>query len=157
MTVPVPTRGGIVLRVVHRAQQRFVEWLAGFQTMLLGLIFMHDGDTFATSRNFQFFQRIASEDKWAIALFLLGAIRVAGLIVNGARQDITPWIRAAGAFVGFMIFFGFTYGFALSWLSTNGPPAIGMAMFGPAAVAELAAIIYSVRDAKAYRNGHGIT
>lgn len=150
---PVPSHGGVVIRIVHRAQTRLVEWLAGFQTMFLGLVLFHPGDTFGTSPSFQLFRSIASEDHWAVFLFLLGVVRIGGLIVNGSRQEITPTIRALGAIVGFFVFFGFTFGFAASYFINDIAPTTGLAMYGPAAVAELAAIVYSMRDAKAYRDG----
>lgn len=146
-----------MLRVVHRAQQRFVEWLAGFQTFFIGLILLNDADTFSNSANLQFFRSIASEDAWGLFLLLVGAIRVIGLIINGARQEITPWIRAIGAFIGFMVFFGLSFGLFVGWWFQGNPPAMSLGMFGPAAFAELAAIIYSLRDAKAYRDGYGVT
>lgn len=150
---PVPPAGGVVIRIVHRAQTRLVEWLAGFQMMFMGLVLFHPSNTFSNSPNFQVFRETASEDTWAVFLFLVGFVRVGGLLVNGARQDITPTIRALGAFVGFFVFFGMFFGFTATVLVNHSAPPIILAMLGPSAVAELAAIVYSVRDAKAYRDG----
>lgn len=151
---PVPSAsGGIVIRIVHRAQTRLVEWLAAFQMMFMGLVLFHPSDTFSNSPNFQVFRETASEDTWAVFLFMVGFVRLGGLLVNGSRQDITPTIRALGAFVGFFIFFGMFFGFTATVIVANTAPPIILAMLGPSAVAELAAIVYSVRDAKAYRDG----
>lgn len=142
---------GIIVRVAHRAQQRLVEWTASFQIMGYGILLLQNGDTFSNF-NYILFRSIAQEDTWGVAMFLIGSARVCGLIINGARQDITPWIRAIGAFVGFFVFLILSMSLIAPWLAGN-PPAAGLAMFVPAAVAELAAIYYSVQDAKAYRDG----
>lgn len=141
---------GIAVRIAHRAQQRLVEWTASFQIMIYGIILLQRGDTY-DSYGYSF-SSLAQENTWGIVLFLIGSARVCGLIVNGARQDITPWIRAIGAFVGFFVFVSLSMSLVAPWIAGNAP-AVGLAMFIPASVAELAAIYYSVQDAKAYRDG----
>lgn len=133
-----------------------MEWLASFQIMLWGLILLRGGDTFDTSPAYNNFKAIASEDFWGVFMFCIGAARIVGLIVNGARQDITPWIRATGAFVGFLVFLTISLSLAGPFLAGQ-PPITSLAMYGPAIGAELAAIYYSVQDAKAYRDGRRTT
>lgn len=146
--------GGIALRVAHRFQQRFVEWLAAVQIMLAGVVLLHVGDTFALSYTFQIFAKYASEDQWGLFLFGVGSIRLIGLIVNGARQDITPWIRAIGAVIGFFTFGFFNFASILAWWATS-IPGLGLALYGPSMIAEVASFYYSLRDAKAYKDGNG--
>lgn len=146
--------GGIVLRVAHRFQQRFVEWLAATQIMLAGVVLLDSADTFALSPTYSIFVQYASEDQWGLFLFGVGAMRLLGLLVNGARQDITPWIRAIGAVIGFFTFGFFNYAALTTWWTTA-TPGLGLAIYGPAMIAEVASFYYSLRDAKAYRDGIG--
>lgn len=146
--------GGIALRVAHRFQQRFVEWLAAVQIMLAGVVLLHEGDTFAFSDISNTFSKYATEDQWGLFLFGVGAIRLLGLIVNGARQDITPWIRAIGAVIGFFTFGFFNFACFSAWWATA-TPSLGLAIYGPSMVAEIASFYYSLRDAKAYKDGNG--
>lgn len=48
----------------------------------------------------------------------VGLLRLVGLVINGGRKNVTPWIRAC---VGFLIFGGINYCFASSGvISTHG-------------------------------------
>lgn len=143
---------GIIFRIAHRFQQRFVEWVASFQLMLMGMVLLHPSDTFALSQTYVVMRKMASEEYWGLFLFYVGFFRIVGLIVNGARQDVTPWIRAIGAGVGFMVFGAIAYGFVAPWF-IGLPPSLGIAIFPPLMAAELVSLFYSVKDAKAYRDG----
>jgi hypothetical protein len=79
------------------------------------------------------------------ALFIaIGAMRLGGLIVNGARKEVTPWIRAVSASVGFLVYlFGaINFGLIHIW---------SLSLWMGAAVAELVNIYRATHDAKLSR------
>lgn len=149
-TVP---SSGIFLRVAHRFRQRNIEWLAAVQIMGWGVVLLQDGDTFGASATYIQFAKMGTEDQWGYFMFFAGFGRLLGLIVNGARQDITPWIRAIGAILGFFIFGIISLGILTAWYNGQAP-STGFAIYPPAMVAELVSLYYSLKDAKAYRDGH---
>jgi len=75
-------------------------------------------------------------------MVVLGIMRIGGLIVNGARKKITPWIRVASASVGFMIFVGITAGYSLS-----GVVSTWLAIYPVFALVEILNMYRASRDA----------
>jgi len=73
------------------------------------------------------FRRIfGDETALGRVMMILGILRTAGLIVNGARKDVTPVIRQVSAGVGCHIWVGISYGYASSnvmstWLAIYPP------------------------------------
>lgn len=141
----------MVVRIAHRFQQRFHEWVAAVQIMLWGVVLLLPGSTFDYGP-YMDFGRMASENSWGFFMLFIGLARIGGLIVNGARQDITPWIRATGAVFGFLIFGVLSLKMAVPVFRGYAIPA-ELAIYPPMAIAELVAFFYSLRDAKAYRDG----
>jgi hypothetical protein len=63
-------------------------------------------------------------------MFIVGVLRIVGLIINGARKKVTPQIRQISAGVGCVIWAGITYGFTSSdvvstWLAIYPLFAVG--------------------------------
>lgn len=147
---------GIFLRVAHRFRQRNIEWLAACQIAGWGAVLLRDGDTFGSSPTYVQLAEMGTEDHWGYFMLFAGVGRLLGLVVNGARQDVTPWIRAVGAIFGFFIFGIISMGVITAWYNGSAP-STGFAIYPPAMVAELVALYYSLKDAKAYRDGRKLT
>jgi len=89
------------------------EWVVAVQTMLWGVVLLLPADTFG-GESWTFFRSIMSEGQWGTTMLFLGVLRIGGLIVNGARKNVTPWIRVVSASLGFLIWVGISFSFALS-------------------------------------------
>ena len=94
-----------------------------------------------------------SEESWAVALFVVGFCRLVGLIVNGSMEAVTPWIRVVGAIFGFSVFSIIATSMLVSKYYLGAPPSTGLAVYIPAACAEVAAMYLAVIDAKVHRDG----
>lgn len=79
-----------------------------------GVVLLLPTETFASANTWEFFASVMPEWMWGALMLGLGSARLIGLIINGTRPRVTPWIRAVSAFVGFLIFSGITYSFAAS-------------------------------------------
>lgn len=112
------TGPGIWIRIQHRFGPRMTEWLVAVQTALWGYVLLLPAQTFE-GRAWEFFRGLEdagwlSESQLGWAMLLLGLARIGGLIVNGARKTVTPWIRVFSAAVGLFIWVGVSYSFAQS-------------------------------------------
>ena len=143
----------MVLRISHKFRQRLVEWLGSFQIMLLGWILMDPADSFSASTSFTWMAQMMNEESWAVALFVVGFCRLVGLIVNGSIEAVTPWIRVVGAIFGFSVFSIIATSMLVSKYYLGTPPSTGLAVYIPAACAEIAAMYLAVIDARVYRDG----
>lgn len=104
---------GLYIRLKHRFGPRLTEWLVACQTAMFGFVLLlpgkiFDGEAWAVFRN------LISEDAMGVLMVGLGLGRLAGLIVNGTRPRVTPWIRVISAGIGWIIFTGLSFGFAMS-------------------------------------------
>ena len=88
------------------------------------------------------------EDLLGWILVALGVLRFGGLIVNGARKDITPMIRQVSAGIGCMIWAGMSYCYAQS-----GIVGLWLAIFPVFALGELVNIHRAAHDQGEARNG----
>ena len=88
-----------------------------------------------------FRQIFQNEDVLGWIMVMLGFLRLAGLVVNGARKDVTPHIRQISAGIGCMIWVGITYGYASSNLVST-----WLAIYPLFAVGELVNIHRAARD-----------
>jgi hypothetical protein len=88
------------------------------------------------------------QDTLGWIMIFLGVLRIGGLIVNGARKDVTPHIRQASAGLGCIIWFFITYGFASSNVVST-----WLAIYPLFAVGELVNIHRAARDQGEARNG----
>jgi hypothetical protein len=107
---------GIWIRIQHRFRTRRTEWLLAAITALLGFVTLLPGRLFDFPGYSGFRQIFGNEILLGIGLTALGVLRIVGLIVNGARKNVTPHIRMVSAGCGCLIFAGITYCFALSGL-----------------------------------------
>lgn len=104
---------GIWIRIQHRFGPRMTEWLVAVQTALWGAVLLLPVETF-TGPAWEFFRGIMTEGQLGTAMLFFGLLRLGGLIVNGARKRVTPWIRVISAGFGFMAWVGISYSFAQS-------------------------------------------
>lgn len=77
-----------------------------------------------------------------------GILRLVGLIVNGARKEVTPQIRQISAGVGCVIWVGISYGFASSDVVST-----WLAIYPLFALGELVNIHRAAHDEGEIRNG----
>lgn len=132
---------GIYVRIRHRFGPRLSEWYVAVVTFLWGVVLLLPADTFA-GPSWVIFRSIMAESSWGILLMVLGALRIGGLIVNGARKNVTPWIRVVSAGGGFLIWSGVSLGFGLS-----GVISTGLAVYPAIAILELFNIHRAAHDA----------
>ncbi len=130
MSDPAPS---LWVRIRRRFGPRLTEWLVSTQTMLWGVVLLLPADTFhASPATWAFFNAIMQEWQWGALMFTLGAARLIGIIINGTRPRVTPYIRLVSSFVGFFVWIGVTYSFAAS-----GVVSTWIAIYPAIAVVEL--------------------
>lgn len=139
-------------RIVQKVHHRFIEWVAGFQILGTGAILLYSDDYFERSPAYLWMRSYGSDDLWGSILLIFGLSRIIGLIINGSMQRVTPWIRSICAMAGFMTFSMMSVSLVASWASFNQPLSASLAMYVPSAIAELVAIIFSIRDTKVYNH-----
>lgn len=151
--IPVETLAAqITVRIKHKFRQRKLEWMAASQITAFGFVLMHQGDSL-NSPGLAYFASLANESTWAIVLFIIGISRLFGLIVNGAMEYVTPWIRTVGALAGLYVFGLINTSLLYSVIALGNPASLGLAMCGCAFFGEIAAIVYAIMDARTYENG----
>ncbi|OJF97558.1 hypothetical protein [Pararhizobium antarcticum] len=107
------TGPGMWIRIQHRFGPRMTEWIwatimTGWGASLLLPEPVFDQPSFA------FFRSYFSEDTLGWLMVCVGLLRIIGLVINGAKKNVTPWIRVFSAGVGFLVFGGINYCFASS-------------------------------------------
>lgn len=142
----------ISVRIKHKFRHRKLEWMAASQITAFGFVLMHEGDSLA-SPGLAMLNSIANESTWAIFLFVVGIMRIIGLIINGAMEHVTPWIRAIGALAGLYVFGLVNTSLLYSVIALGNPASLGIAMCGCAFFGEIVAINYAIADARTYENG----
>jgi hypothetical protein len=100
------------------------------------------GDAFGQPDFVGFRSIFGSEEILGSGMVILGLLRIGGLIVNGARKNVTPHIRMFSAACGCLIFFGVSYCYMLS-----GIVAPWIAIYPPFVLCELI---------NAYRAAHDV-
>jgi hypothetical protein len=111
----------LTVRYPHVFGPRWPEWLGSLAALLAGFGLLHPYHAFE-SPSFQVLD-FWPEEVWGSILMFAGTARLIGLIINGRRKKITPWVRLAGAFMCFMLFLGFSIGLALSGVMSTWPGA----------------------------------
>lgn len=81
-------------------------------------------------------------------MLLIGCLRIIGLVINGARERVTPQIRQLSAAIGCVIWSGISYGFASSDVAST-----WLAVYPLFALGELINIHRAARDQGEIRNG----
>lgn len=136
----------VYVRVKARFGTRVAEWMLavialGWGASLL-LPGVYDGRTFA------YVSHLAPAGVCSAVMMFFGALRLIGLVINGARQDVTPWIRVVGASAGVMMFLLISFSFALS-----GTLGVWMAIYPTFVVFEVVNIVRAAHDAGEHRAG----
>lgn len=129
------------VRIKHRFGARQMEWFMAAMTAAWGAVLLLPAETFTTSPGWVIFRSFWSEEGWGIIMLLLGLVRLFGLYVNGARADVTPWIRISSAMLGFMVWVGICTSFGLSGIIST-----WLAIYPLFAIAEIVNIIRAGRD-----------
>lgn len=106
---------GLWVQVSHRFGPRMTEWLLAGHTMLFGWVLMLPVETFSQPAFSGFNAVFPKGETWlGFIMLALGLVRIGGLVVNGARKEVTPMIRQVSAGVGCLIWFGLSYLFLSS-------------------------------------------
>lgn len=139
---------GVWIRIRHRFHTRMTEWQLAVVTFLWGLVLLHPAKTFEQPAFAGFQELFKDEVLLGLVMVFLGLLRLGGLIVNGARQNVTPHIRVASAGIGCMIFLGVTWCYALSGIWST-----WLAIYPVFAVIELTNVFRAAHDVGESRNG----
>lgn len=139
---------GIWIRIQHRFGPRMTEWFMAAHTALWGLVMLIPDRIFDQPAWSGFRQIFQNEDVLGWIMVILGFLRLAGLVVNGARKDVTPHIRQISAGIGCVIWVGITYGYASSNVVST-----WLAIYPLFAVGELVNIHRAARDQGESKNG----
>lgn len=131
MMEPAGYRGtGIWIRIQHRFGPRMMEWFMGFHTLMWGLVLLSVEKLFDQPAWSGFRAIFGSEAILGWLMVILGVLRLIGLVINGARKDVTPLIRQISAGIGCLIWVGISYCYASSnvlstWLAIYPLFAVG--------------------------------
>lgn len=133
---------GLWIRVAHRFGPRLTEWVLAAITVLWGVVLLLPEQTFDQPTWSGFRAIFGNELLLGTVMVFLGLLRLGGLVVNGARRKVTPWIRVVSAGLGFLLFVGITTGYALS-----GVVSTWLAVYPVFALVELVNIYRAAHDA----------
>lgn len=139
---------GLWIRIQHRFGPRMMEWFYAGHMVLAGYVLLLPADTFAQPAFSAFRAVHLSEALMGWFLLLVGFARLIGLIVNGAKKDVTPQIRQVSAGIGCLVWSGISYGFASSDVVS-----LWLAIYPLFAVGELVNIHRAARDQGESKNG----
>ncbi|MBB3591746.1 hypothetical protein FHX08_002090 [Rhizobium sp. BK529] len=139
---------GIWIRIQHRFGPRMMEWFMGFHTAMLGAVLLSSDRLFDQAELAGFRALFSSEHLLGWIMLLLGILRTIGLVINGARKDVTPVIRQVSAGIGCLIWVGITYCYASSNLVST-----WLAIYPLFAVGELVNINRAAHDQGETRYG----
>lgn len=118
------------VRIKHRFDARMMEWFYAVHTLLWGAVLALPGNIFVTPAWSEFEQLFGDDFVLGWIMVTLGMLRLGGLIVNGARKDVTPFIRQISAGLGCLVWVGISYCYASSgvfstWLAIYPVMAVG--------------------------------
>lgn len=136
----------LVMKVSHVFGPRWPEWTGSFSAIGAGLGLLHPYPAFEGSKALEPFAFL-DERVWGSGLLFIGVLRIIGLIVNGRRKKVTPWVRLLSAFICFMVFLGFSIGLLASGVMSTWP--------GAWPVLALTEFVNMQRAAQDARIGHG--
>ncbi|NEI60895.1 hypothetical protein [Rhizobium leguminosarum] len=148
MTSPTYIGPGIWIRIQHRFGPRMMEWFMAFHTAMWGFVLLLPGNSFDQPAWIGFRAVFRNDDTLGWAMVLMGALRLVGLIVNGARKNVTPVIRQASAGIGCLIWVGISYCYASSNVMST-----WLAIYPLFAIGELVNIHRAAHDQGEIRNG----
>lgn len=142
------TGPGIWIRIQHRFGPRMTEWFMAAHMMLFGTILLLPAQTFNQPAWAAFRNIFQSENLLGWIMFWVGVIRIVGLVINGARKNVTPQIRQVSAAIGCIIWSGITFGFYSSDVVST-----WLAIYPLFAIGELVNIHRAAHDEGEIRNG----
>ncbi len=140
---------GVIKRTRSKYRARRGEWISAARSILFGVALLLPGsaDVYNTNVVFSALRVYTDASTLGYIMIVLGLLRVAALVINGARKNVTPWIRV---FTGLLGFGAFT--FVSLALAASGIWSIWIAAWPLAAIGELYNIHDAMRDARA-KNG----
>lgn len=139
---------GVWIRIQHRFGPRMMEWFMALHTVGWGYVLLLPDRLFDQPAWAGFRGIFQNENLLGWLMVLLGVLRICGLIVNGARKNVTPMIRQVSAGVGCMIWAGITYCYASSGIAST-----WLAIYPLFAVGELVNIHRAAHDQGEARHG----
>lgn len=139
---------GIWIRIRHRFGPRMMEWFMAGHLMLFGYVLLLPSQTFNQPAFMGFTEIVPSEDFLGWVMFVMGCLRIIGLVINGARKNVTPQIRQFSAAAGCLIWSGIAYAFA-----SSGVISTWIAIYPLFAIGELINIHRAAHDQGEARNG----
>ena len=139
---------GLWVRISERFGPRMHEWFLSGHMIMFGIVLLFPTETFNQPAFWSFRELVPSETSLGWFMLVIGCLRVVGLVINGAREKVTPQIRQFSAAVGCLLWSGITYGFASSDVLST-----WLAIYPLFAVGELVNIYRAARDQGKIRNG----
>ncbi|MDO9417052.1 hypothetical protein [Pararhizobium sp.] len=139
---------GLWIRIQHRFGPRMPEWFMAGHTAAFGWALLLS-DSIFEQPTWAFFRQIFQTEIFlGWLMIILGFLRIGGLIVNGARKDVTPHIRQMSAALGCLIWSGIVYCFASSNVVST-----WLAIYPLFAVCELVNMYRAAHDQGESRHG----
>lgn len=137
---------GLWIRLRAEFTPRLSEWMLGITMLLWGTAAIFEYGLFAQPEYIGF--RLIFGDSLLLGLVMtaLGIARLVGLLINGVRERVTPWVRVSSAGVGFLIWIGMICAYAMSPL-----PGVWVAIYPVFASVEVVNVYRGARDAGRYR------
>lgn len=143
------TGPGMWVQITHRFGPRMMEWFMSLHLTVFGAV-LYGIDGIFDQPAWSFHRSIGISPTFLGSIFIvIGVLRFGGLIVNGARRDVTPRIRQFSAGVGCLLWSGITYSFIMSDVVST-----WIAIYPFFALAELVNIHRAAHDEGEARNGH---
>lgn len=136
------------VRIRHRFGPRMMEWFLAGHMILFGYVLLLPSQTFNQPAFSAFVALVPSETFLGWVMSLIGCLRIIGLVINGARKNVTPQIRQFSATVGCLLWAGISYGFA-----SSGVISTWLAIYPLFAVSELVNINRAAHDQGEARHG----
>jgi len=140
--MPAAAGGGVWIRLRLRFGPRLTECLLGVITLGWGCVVLLPGHLFDQPSYAGFRIVFGSEFSLGLVMAIFGTARLVGLLINGARRRVTPWIRIAGAGVGLIVWVGMITAHCLALL-----PGEWMVFYPVFSVAEIFNIHRAAHDA----------
>ncbi|RSC38575.1 hypothetical protein EGT36_16340 [Agrobacterium sp. FDAARGOS_525] len=148
MSAPGYRGVGMWVRIQHRFGPRMTEWFMALHMIGFGWVLLLPTQTFNLPQFHTFRELFPSEPFLGWLMAIVGCLRIIGLVINGAKEKVTPQIRQFSAGVGCIIWTGITYGFASSDVVSTWIAIYPLFAFG-----ELVNINRAARDQGEIRNG----
>lgn len=118
---------------------RWSEWLMAIPALGMGVALTYQSDMFSLSAAFQALAQWGDEKHWAIAVLLVGILRLIALAVNGSFPIFryTPHLRLLASFVGGFFWSQFCLGILISYFNNEGALS-GVVAYGTLSIIEIA-------------------